>query len=392
MRDEAEIRGHRRTYVGAMPGRIIQTLRRVESRNPVILLDELDKVGADFRGDPASALLEVLDPAQNNTFTDHYLDLPFDLSRVLFIATANWLDPIHPALRDRLEVIELPSYTESEKLQIAKRYLVPRQLEEHGLTRSDVKFSDAALRQLIRDYTREAGVRQLEREIAALARKATRKIVARNGAAQTVKLDAKDLENYLGHAKFVFESAEKIPEIGIATGLAWTPVGGDVLFIEATRMRGRGNLILTGSLGDVMKESAQTAVSYLRSQAKKLDLDFDDYGKFDLHIHVPAGATPKDGPSAGVTICAALASLMSKRCVRSDTAMTGEISLRGRVMRVGGIKEKVIAAARFGVKQVILPEGNKPDWQDVPAEVRAKLKVHFVKQISEVLKLALAAK
>ncbi len=303
MRDEAEIRGHRRTYVGAMPGRIIQTLRRVESSNPVILLDELDKVGADFRGDPASALLEVLDPAQNNTFTDHYLDLPFDLSRVLFIATANWLDPIHPALRDRLEVIELPSYTESEKLQIAKRYLVPRQLEEHGLTRSDVKFTDAALRQLIREYTREAGVRQLEREIAALARKAARKIVARNGAADTVKLDAKDLEKYLGHAKFVFESAEKIHEIGIATGLAWTPVGGDMLFIEATRMRGRGSLILTGSLGEVMKESAQTAVSYLRSRRRRSsNLDFDDYGKNDLHIHVPAGATPKDGPSAGVTI------------------------------------------------------------------------------------------
>jgi len=392
MRDEAEIRGHRRTYVGALPGRILQTLRRVESRNPVILLDELDKVGADFRGDPAAALLEVLDPAQNHTFTDHYLDLPFDLSRVLFIATANWLDPVHPALRDRLEVIELPSYTESEKLQIAKRYLVPRQLEEHGLTRNDVKISDAALRELIREYTREAGVRQLEREIAALARKSARKIVSKNGEAETIKLESKDVKSYLGHAKFVSESAEKINEIGIATGLAWTPVGGDVLFIEATRMRGRGSLILTGSLGEVMKESAQTAVSYLRSQAKKLDLDFDDYGKNDLHIHVPAGATPKDGPSAGVTICAALASLMSKRRVRSDTAMTGEISLRGRVMRVGGIKEKVIAASRFGVKQVILPEGNKPDWEDVPAEVRAKLKVHFVKQISEVLQLALAAK
>ena len=396
MRDEAEIRGHRRTYVGALPGRILQTLRRVESRNPVILLDELDKVGADVRGDPASALLEVLDPAQNHTFTDHYLDLPFDLSRVLFIATANWLDPIHPALRDRLEVIELPSYTESEKLQIAKRYLVPRQLEEHGLARNEVKFSDAALREVIREYTREAGVRQLEREIAALARKATRKIVSKNGAAdgaaEIVKVEEKDLEGYLGHPKFIFESAENIDEIGIATGLAWTPVGGVVLFIEATRMRGRGSLILTGSLGEVMKESAQTAVSYLRSQAKKLDLDFDDYGKFDLHIHVPAGSTPKDGPSAGVTICAALASLMSKRRVRSDTAMTGEISLRGRVMRVGGIKEKVIAASRFGVKQVILPEGNKADWEDVPAEVRAKLKVHFVKQISEVLQLALAAK
>jgi len=390
MRDEAEIRGHRRTYVGAMPGRILQTLRRVESRNPVIMLDELDKVGADFRGDPASALLEVLDPAQNHTFTDHYLDLPFDLSRVLFVATANWLEPIHPALRDRLEVIELPSYTESEKLQIAKRYLVPRQIQEHGLTKQEVKFSDAALRNLIREYTREAGVRQLERQIAALARKAVRKIVARNGgAAATVKLERQDLEKYLGHAPFVSESAEKILEIGIATGLAWTPAGGDILFIEATRMRGRGNLILTGSLGEVMKESAQTAVSYLRSQAKKLALEFDDYGKQDLHIHVPAGATPKDGPSAGVAIVAALASLTSKRCVRSDTAMTGEISLRGRVLRVGGIKEKVLAASRFGLKQVILPEGNQPDWLDVPAEVRAKLKVHFVKQISEVLPLAL---
>jgi len=392
MRDEAEIRGHRRTYVGAMPGRIIQTLRRVESRNPVIMLDELDKVGADFRGDPAAALLEVLDPAQNHTFTDHYLDLPFDLSRVLFVATANWLEPIHPALRDRLEVIELPSYTESEKLQIAKRYLVPRQIEEHGLTKNDVKFTDAALRELIREYTREAGVRQLERQIAALSRKAVRRIVDHNGAAQSVKLEPPDLEKYLGHAPFVSESAEKIIEIGIATGLAWTPVGGDILFIEATRMRGRGSLILTGSLGEVMKESAQTAVSYLRSQARKLDLDFEDYGKHDLHIHVPAGATPKDGPSAGVAIVAALASLTSKRRVRSDTAMTGEISLRGRVLRVGGIKEKVLAAARFGLKQVILPDGNRPDWLDVPAEVRAKLKVHFVKQISEVLPLALMPK
>ena len=392
MRDEAEIRGHRRTYVGAMPGRIIQTLRRVESRNPVILLDELDKVGADFRGDPAAALLEVLDPAQNHTFTDHYLDLPFDLSRVLFIATANWLDPIHVALRDRLEVIELPSYTESEKLQIAKRYLVPRQIEEHGLTRKDVKFSDAALRKLIREYTREAGVRQLEREIAALARKATRKIISKNGSATKVNLDAKEVEDYLGHPKFISESAEKITEYGIATGLAWTPVGGEILFIEATRMRGRGGLLLTGSLGDVMKESAQTAVSYLRSQAPKLHIDLTDYAKFDLHIHVPAGATPKDGPSAGVTLVVALASLLSKKRVRSDTAMTGEISLRGRVLRVGGIKEKVLAASRFGVKQVILPEGNKADWQDVPAEVRAKLKVHFVRQISEAIQLALEVK
>jgi ATP-dependent Lon protease len=392
MRDEAEIRGHRRTYVGAMPGRIIQTLRRIESRNPVILLDELDKVGADFRGDPAAALLEVLDPAQNHTFTDHYLDLPFDLSRVLFITTANWLEPIHPALRDRLEVIELPSYTESEKLQIAKRYLVPRQIEEHGLTRQDVKFADSALRKLIREYTREAGVRQLEREIAALSRKATRKIISQNGKAATVKLDAENLKDFLGHAPFITETAERITEYGIATGLAWTPFGGDVLFIEATRMRGRGNLLLTGSLGEVMKESAQTAVSYLRSQAKLLDLDLSDYNKFDVHIHVPAGATPKDGPSAGVAIVAALASLLTKKRVCFRMAMTGEISLRGRVLRVGGIKEKVLAASRFGIKEIILPEQNKSDWLDVPAEVRARLKVHFVQHIADVLRLALEPK
>jgi ATP-dependent Lon protease len=392
MRDEAEIRGHRRTYVGAMPGRIIQTLRRIESRNPVILLDELDKVGADFRGDPAAALLEVLDPAQNHTFTDHYLDLQFDLSRVLFVATANWLEPIHAALRDRLEVIELPSYTESEKLEIAKRYLVPRQIEEHGLTRQDIKFTDSALRKLIREYTREAGVRQLEREIAALSRKATRKIISRNGAAVALKLDANSLKNYLGHAPFVSETAEKITEFGIATGLAWTPVGGDILFIEATRMRGRGNLLLTGSLGEVMKESAKTAVSYLRSQAKLLDLDLNNYGKFDIHIHVPAGATPKDGPSAGVPLVAALASLLTKRLVHSRLAMTGEISLRGRVLRVGGIKEKVLAAVRFGMKEIILPEQNKSDWLDVPVEARAKLKVHFVRHISDVLRLALEPK
>lgn len=392
IRDEAEIRGHRRTYVGAMPGRIIQTLRRIESRNPVILLDELDKVGADFRGDPAAALLEVLDPEQNTTFTDHYLDLPFDLSRVLFIATANWLDPIHPALRDRLEVIELPSYTETEKLEIAKRYLVPRQIEEHGLTRQEVKITDLTLRKVIREYTREAGVRQLEREIAALLRKAARKIVSRNGAAEAIKIEPLQLQEYLGHAPFMAETAEKITEYGIATGLAWTPVGGEILFIEATRMRGRGNLILTGSLGDVMKESAQAAVSYLRSQAKKLDIDLSDYGKFDIHIHVPAGATPKDGPSAGVAIVAALASLLTKRKARSQVAMTGEISLRGRVLRVGGIKEKVLAAQRFGVKEVILPEQNKPDWEETPPEVRTKLKAHFVRQISEIFPLALESK
>src|SRR5437773_1191331 len=388
MRDEAEIRGHRRTYVGALPGRIIQTLRRAESRNPVILLDELDKVGADFRGDPAAALLEVHDPAQNSTFTDHYLDLPFDLSRVLFITTANWLDPIHPALRDRLEVIDLPSYTESEKLQIAKRYLVPRQLEEHGLSRKDVKFPDPTLRRLIHDYTREAGVRQLEREIAALTRKATRRIVS-NGETSKLVLQPKTLTDFLGAARFVNETAEAIKEYGIATGLGWTPVGGEILFIEATRMPGKGNLLLTGSLGEVMKESAQTALSYLRSQAVALGIDLSDYGKYDMHIHVPAGATPKDGPSAGVTVVAALASLLTRRRVRSDVAMTGEISLRGRVMRVGGIKEKVLAAARFGIRRVLLPDQNKSDYTDVPAEVRAKLKVHFIHHISELLPLAL---
>ena len=392
MRDEAEIRGHRRTYVGAMPGRILQTLRRVESNNPVILLDELDKVGSDFRGDPASALLEVLDRAQNSTFTDHYLDLPFDLSRVLFIATANWLDPIHAALRDRLEVIELPSYTESEKLQIARRYLVPRQLEEHGLSKAELSIPDPTLRRLIQEYTREAGVRQLERNIAALARKAARKLGSQNGHAKSFKLEPGALKNELGHALFVAETAEKIAEYGIATGLAWTPVGGEVLFIEVSRMPGKGGFLLTGSLGDVMKESAQTAFSYLRSQAEKHGLNLKDADKHDIHIHVPAGATPKDGPSAGVAIVAALASLLSHRRVRSDTAMTGEISLRGRVMRVGGVKEKVLAAVRFGVKNVILPEQNKPDWLEVPAEVRAKIKVHFVSHISEVIRTALEAK
>src|SRR6185369_5833330 len=392
MRDEAEIRGHRRTYVGALPGRIIQTLRRVESRNPVILLDELDKVGADFRGDPASALLEVLDPAQNNTFTDHYLDLPFDLSRVLFITTANWLEPVHPALRDRLEVIELPSYTETEKLEIAKRYLVPRQLEEHGLAKQEVKIPDTTLRRLIHDYTREAGVRQLEREIAALTRKATRRIVSNGDFPKPLVLKPEVLNEYLGAARFANETAETIKEFGIATGLGWTPVGGEVLFVEATRMPGKGGLLLTGSLGEVMKESAQTAMSYLRSQAKNLGIDLTDYGNYDIHIHVPAGATPKDGPSAGVTVVAALASLLTKRCVRSDVAMTGEISLRGRVMRVGGIKEKVLAAARFGIKHVILPEPNQPDWSEVPEEVRARIKVHFIRHIADLLPLALRGK
>jgi ATP-dependent Lon protease len=392
MRDEAEIRGHRRTYVSALPGRIIQSLRRVESNNPVILLDEIDKVGSDFRGDPSAALLEVLDPAQNSTFTDNYLDVAFDLSRVLFITTANWLDPIHPALRDRLEIIELPSYTAAEKLQIARRHLLPRLLEEHGLKKKHLRIPDNTLRRLIQDYTREAGVRNLEREIGGVIRKAARKIVSATGIQPTINVLPEDLVEYLGQPKFQSEAAEKLKEFGIAIGLAWTPVGGDILFIEATRMPGKGRLILTGSLGDVMKESAQTAVSYLRSQSEKLKIDIEGMDKQDLHIHVPAGATPKDGPSAGLAIVAALASLHTRKLVRSDTAMTGEISLRGRVLPVGGIKEKVLAAARSRLKQVILPEENRKDWEEVPPEVREKMQVRFIKHISELIPLALVSK
>ena len=391
MRDEAEIRGHRRTYVGAMPGRIIQSLRRVETGNPVILLDELDKAGSDFHGDPAAALLEVLDPSQNDAFVDHYLDLPYDLSRVLFLTTANWLDPVHPALRDRLEVIELPSYTAAEKVEIARRHLAPRQLEEHGLKKKQVRFPEPALRQIIQDYTREAGVRQLEREIAALTRKAARKIVARRAPLPLVISPAM-LPGLLGPPRFTSETAERIDEYGIAIGLAWTPVGGEILFVEATRMPGKGALILTGSLGEVMKESAQTALSFLRNRADSLKIDLSDHDKRDIHIHVPAGATPKDGPSAGLTIVAALASLMTRRKVRSDIAMTGEISLRGRVLRVGGVNEKVLAAARSGLKHVILPAGNRNDWLEVPIEVRRKLKAHFVENIAQMFPIALEPK
>jgi ATP-dependent Lon protease len=392
MRDEAEIRGHRRTYVGALPGRIIQSLRRVETHNPVILLDEIDKVGADFRGDPAAALLEVLDPQQNHTFTDNYLDMPFDLSRVLFLTTANWLDPIHPALRDRLELIELPSYTASEKLQIAKRFLLPRQLEEHGLKSKLVRVPDTTLKRVIQEYTREAGVRQLDRAIAALARKAARRIVGTKGVLKPISLTTSELPALLGPAQFVSETAETITECGVAIGLAWNPVGGDILFIETARMAGSGKLLLTGSLGDVMKESAQTALTFLRSQSKLLDIDLADFDKHDIHIHVPAGATPKDGPSAGITVLAALASLFCQRRVRSDTAMTGEISLRGRVLAVGGIKEKLLAASRAGIKQIILPNDNRKDCSEVPQEVLDKLTVHFVRDIVEVFPLVLRAR
>ncbi|MGB0581646.1 MAG: endopeptidase La [Limisphaerales bacterium] len=389
MRDEAEIRGHRRTYVGAMPGRIIQALRRVESRNPVILLDEIDKLNADFRGDPSAALLEVLDPEQNRTFTDNYLDVPFDLSKVLFFTTANWLDPIMPALRDRMEVIELPSYTADEKLEIAKRHLIPRQLEAHGVKPNQIKLPDASLKKVISGYTRESGVRNLEREIAALIRKTARKIVSSKKLKKPINVGVKTVQDWLGAVKFVSESGEKITERGIATGLAWTPVGGEILFVEATRMPGKGRLILTGSLGDVMKESAQASLSYLRSQAKSLKIDLSDFEEYDIHIHVPSGATPKDGPSAGVTITCALASLFTDRLIRSKLAITGEISLRGRVLPVGGIKEKVLAASRAGMKEVILPERNKKDWDDVPPAVQELIVPHFVKHISQLIPLAL---
>ena len=387
--DESEIRGFRRTYVGSMPGRIIQGLRRVGSNNPVFLLDELDKIQSGPHGDPASALLEVLDPEQNHSFVDHYLDIPFDLSRILFIGTANWLDPIHPALRDRLEVIEIPSYTAGEKLQIAKRHLIPRQLQEHGLDKKRVRIYDSALNRLIQEYTREAGVRQLVREIASLIRKAARRIVSGEVQRLPFQIKADDLPNLLGPPKFQREKREKITESGIAIGLAWTPVGGEILFIEATRMPGKGRLTLTGSLGDVMKESAQAALSYLRSQGPDFGVEIGSFDEWDIHIHVPAGATPKDGPSAGLTILVALASLFSGRLARSDLAMTGEISLRGRVLPVGGIKEKVLAAHRASIREVILPEANRNDWEEVPAEVRKAMKVHFVQRIEEAIPIAL---
>ncbi len=390
VRDEAEIRGHRRTYIGAMPGRFIQGLRNVDSANPVILLDELDKVGGDSRGNPEAALMEALDPQQNQTFSDHYLDLPFDLSRALFIATANWLDPIHPALRDRLEVIELPSYTTNEKLQIAKRHLVPRQLEEHGLKKSQARIHDAALRGVIEQYTREAGCRQLDREIASLFRKAARDIAgSKRARRKPFSVTGASLRKLLGPPRFEPETAGRITQCGIAIGLAWTPVGGEILFIEATKMPGKGRLILTGSLGEIMKESAQTALSYLRSNAADIGVDAETFEKNDIHVHVPAGATPKDGPSAGVAIVLALTSLLTGLRVRSDLAMTGEISLRGRVLPVGGVKEKLLAAARAGVKRVILPERNRKDWDEAPPEVHDRIKVSFARQISELNPMAI---
>ncbi|MCX7816797.1 MAG: endopeptidase La [Syntrophales bacterium] len=386
VRDEAEIRGHRRTYIGALPGRIIQGIRRAESNNPVFMLDEIDKVGSDFRGDPSSALLEVLDPAQNYSFVDHYLDLPFDLSHVMFITTANVLDTIPPALRDRLEIIELASYTSEEKLQIARRYLIPRQIRENGLTEERISFTNGAIKLIISGYTREAGVRGLEREIAAICR-GVACAVAEGYTGKTV-IRQKDVPRYLGPIRTFQETAIRTSKPGVVMGLAWTPTGGELLFVEATAMPGNKGLTMTGQLGDVMKESATAALSYIRSNADSLGIDKNFFDKLDIHIHVPSGAIPKDGPSAGVTILTALTSLLTNKTVKKNIAMTGEITLRGLVLPVGGIKEKVLAAHRAGVKTVILPKWNQKDLEDIPAKTKRDMEFIFVDDTMDVLRAA----
>jgi ATP-dependent Lon protease len=387
VRDEAEIRGHRRTYVGALPGRIIQGLRQAKSRNPVFILDEIDKLGMDFRGDPSSALLEVLDPEQNAMFADHYLDVPFDLSAVMFITTANFLDPIPPALRDRMEVLELPGYTEEEKVAIAQRYLIPKQLQENGLQAEHLSFTPEAIREVINGYTREAGLRNLERTIARVCRKVARGRT--EGRKETVEVTPKNLTDFLGPRQFFAEVAERAGIPGVATGLAWTVAGGEILFVEATRMRGKGGLTLTGHLGDVMKESAQAALSYVRSNALALGIAEDFFERTDIHIHVPAGAIAKDGPSAGVAMVVALTSLLTNTRTKPVTAMTGEITLRGKVLPVGGIKEKVLAAGRAGITTVILPQHNEKDLADVPREIREKISFVFVEEIQKAISAAL---
>jgi ATP-dependent Lon protease len=387
VRDEAEIRGHRRTYVGALPGRIIHALQRGETRNPLLMLDEVDKMGADVRGDPTAALLEVLDPAQNPAFVDHYLEVPFDLSGVMFIATANSLAPIPAPLLDRMEVLTLPGYTPGEKLAIAKRYLLPRQLAETGVRPERASVADSALERLIAEYTRESGVRQLEREIQGVLRKAALEVV--EGRADAVKISAKNLEKFAGHPTVQSEVAGRSPEIGVATGLAWTPVGGDIMFVEAIQMPGRGQITLTGQLGDVMKESAQAAWSLLRARASALGIPLTAFTESDVHLHVPAGAVPKDGPSAGITIATALASLLCRRPARHDVAMTGELTLRGRVLPIGGLKEKLIAAAGAGVTTVLVPGRNQNDLSEVPEEVQQLLEIRTVDTLDEVLDAAL---
>jgi ATP-dependent Lon protease len=389
VRDEAEIRGHRRTYIGALPGRIVQALRRVESNNPVFMLDEIDKLGTDFRGDPASALLEVLDPEQNREFRDHYLDVPFDLSQVMFITTANLLDPIPPPLRDRMEILSLSGYTESEKVHIAQGYLIPRQLRENGLRPAELSFTDDALRKTIRDYTREAGVRNLEREIGRVCRRVVTRIA--EGDAEPVEVTADGVLGFLRKPRYFPETALRTKLPGVATGLSVTVAGGELIFCEATKMPGQKGFTVTGQLGEVMKESAQAALSYVRAKAEDLSIPGDTFEKTDIHLHVPAGAVPKDGPSAGVTIAAALASLLTGRRVRDDVGMTGEITLRGQVLPVGGVKEKVLAAHRAGLKTVILPKQNEKDLDDIPEEVRHSLKFVLAEQVDDVFRAALAS-
>ena len=387
IRDEAEIRGHRRTYVGAMPGRIIQGIRRCGSNNPIFMLDEVDKIGADFRGDPSSALLEVLDPEQNFSFRDHYLGIPFDLSKVMFITTANLLDPIQPAFRDRMEILQLPGYTEEEKLQIALRHLVTKQVEENALNKKLISFSKTTIQKIISFYTREAGVRNLEREIASACRKVARKVA--EGKKSLTRITARNIESYLGPHKVFRDQLQKKNHIGVTTGVAWTAAGGEILFVETTKMKGKGVLSLTGSLGDVMKESAQAALSYARAHAKDFGIDEKIFSQNDFHIHIPEGAIPKDGPSAGVTIATSLMSVCSKKKVKWDVAMTGEITLRGYILPVGGVKEKVLAAQRAGVKKMILPIANKKDLIDIPKKIQKEMEFIFVEEIGEVFDQAL---
>ena len=387
VRDEAEIRGHRRTYVGALPGRIIEGIRRCGSNNPIFMMDEVDKIGADFRGDPSSALLEVLDPEQNYSFRDHYLGVPFDLSKVMFITTANLLDPIQPAFRDRMEVLHLPGYTEEEKLQIAIRHLVPKQINENALNKDLISFTSGAIKKIISLYTREAGVRNLERELAAVCRKVARKVA--EGRKKLTKITFQNLERYLGPTKIFKDRLLQEDQIGVTTGVAWTAAGGDILFVEATKMRGKGNLSMTGSLGDVMKESAQAALSYARAHSDELDIDTKLFSQNDFHVHIPEGAIPKDGPSAGVTIAVSLISVCNSLKVKRDVAMTGEITLRGNVLPVGGVKEKVLAAQRAGVKEMILPLANKNDLIDIPKKIKKEMQFIFVEDINEVFSHAL---